>query len=108
MPGFLTRLASFNGRRSARVATLAADDPSPVLNETTGKQKNCRRRLAAAPWSSFILGDDPIPLVLLLIFALVLRPLMTGIELALGLLLVVAVLLRVWQWCRASQRTDET
>lgn len=65
------------------------------------------KRLASAPWSRLILSDDPLPLVLLLTFAWLLRPLMAGMEWAIGPLMVAAILLRAWLWCRASQRDDE-
>ena len=105
MPGLLTRLASLNGRRQTRVVDMTAGDP-PL------KRRGCMKRLAAAPWSRLILRDDLLPLVLLLtfawlIFAWLLRPLMAGMEWAIGLLMVAAILLRAWMWCRASQHDDE-
>jgi len=100
MPGLLTRLASLNGRRQTRVVVMTAGDPLP-------KRRSCMKRLTAAPWSRLILSDDPLPLVLLLIFAWVLWPLMAGMGWVIGLLLVAAILLRAWLWCCASQRDDE-
>lgn len=100
MPGLLTRLASFNGRRQTRVVAMMAGDPPP-------QRRGCMKRLASAPWSRLILSDDPLPLVLLLTFAWLLRPLMAGMEWAIGPLMVAAILLRAWLWCRASQRDDE-
>jgi hypothetical protein len=105
MPGLLTRLASLNGRWQTRVVDMTAGDPP-------SKRRGCMKRLAAAPWSRLILRDDLLPLVLLLTFAWLtfawlLRQLMAGMEWAIGLLLVAAILLRAWLWCRASQRDDE-
>lgn len=100
MPGLLTRLASLNGRRQTRVVAMTAGDPPP-------QRRGCMKRLASAPWSRLILSDDLLPLVLLLTFAWLLRPLTAGMEWAIGLLMVAAILLRAWLWCRASQRDDE-
>ena len=100
MPGLLTRLASFWGRRQTRVVTMMAGDPPP-------QPRGCMKRLAAAPWCRLILSDDPLPLVLLLIFVWLLRPFMAGMEWAIGLLMLTAILLRAWLWCRESQRDDE-
>lgn len=100
MPGLLTRLASLNGRRQTRVVDMTAGDPP-------SQRRGCMKRLAAAPWNRLILCDDPLPLVLLLTFAWLLWPLMAGMEWAIGLLMVAAILLRAWLWCRASRRDDE-
>lgn len=99
MPGLLTRLASLSGRRKTRVVAMTAGEPPP-------KRRACMKRLAAAPWSRIILSDDPLPLVLLLIFVWLLRPLIAGMEWAIGLLMVASILLRAWLWCRESQRAD--
>ncbi|MHB1403676.1 MAG: hypothetical protein ACYCWB_14870 [Thiobacillus sp.] len=96
MPGLLTLLAILNGRRQNRVVAVTAGDPPP-------KRRGCMKLLAAAPWSRLILRDDPLPLVLLLTFAWLLRPLMAGMEWAIGLLMVAAILLRAWLWCRAMK-----
>lgn len=59
--------------------------------------------LLAAPWGRLMLGDDPVPVVLLLIFALLLLPPLLGI--GFGLLLLAAVaLLRAWLWCCGAKR----
>ncbi len=61
------------------------------------------RCLLAAPWGRLIVGDDPVPVALLLVFALLLLPPILGVGLGLLLLAAVAVV-RAWLWCRAGRR----
>ena len=76
------------------------------VQSAAAKLRGCMKRLAAAPWSRPILRDDPLSLVLLLTFAWLLRPQMAGMEWAIGLLMVAAILLR--RGCGAAQASATT
>lgn len=60
----------------------------------------CLKRLRAMPVTRVVFGDDPMPPVLLLVLVMFLLPSGGSAWLALGMLLAVAVFLRVWLLCR--------
>lgn len=107
MLSLLTALASLKGAAPADASPVTAADAQPEPEQSAGPSGNCLQRLTTAPWSRLLLGDEPVPLVLLLVFALLLQPLVQGVELGLLLLLAGAAVLRAWLWCRGTRRDGE-
>ena len=89
---------------------VAMTPESPELGETSGKAVRPigggMKCLLAAPWGRLMLGDDPVPVVLLLIFALLLLPPLLGV--GLGVLMLASVgLLRAWLWCARRDKNAQ-
>lgn len=84
--------------------TREGENVSPTEPGQCGQ--GCWSRLAQAPWGRLVVGEDPAPFALLLLFALLLMPLFEGLWPAIALALLVAFLVRAWLWCRGSLPAD--
>lgn len=68
-------------------------------------REGCLSRLRGAPWGELCFGDEPMPLLLLLVLAgVVLPPLMQEAWPLLLSLMILAIPLRAWAWCREQAR----
>lgn len=104
MFGLLTILPSLKGGCQADAVAMMPEGPDPERPST--EEARCVERglkcLLAAPWGRLILGDDLVPVALLLVFVVLLLLPILGVGLGL-LLLAVMALLRAWLWCHRSR-----
>lgn len=78
--------------------TSIAMKPSP-------DREGCLSRLRRAPWGELCFGDEPVSLLLVLVLAgVVLAPLTQEAWPLILSLMILAIPLRAWAWCREQAR----